>query len=310
MNEYLIAADIGGTRLRVAVYPAGSTRPVNQKRITTSGEGSPLERLKGLIAELWPTDGAVRAIAAAAPGYLDPASGILFEAPNIPGWVNLPLRQELQDRFGVPAAIGNDANLAAMGEWRYGAGQGHHNLLFLTISTGIGGGAIVNDQLLQGQRGLAGEFGHVTVMQDGPLCGCGQRGHLEAVASGTGIAHWVAEQLAAGEPSVLSGNPKPAAKEIGQAAADGDALCVRAFARAGYFMGQGLANFLHLLNPSIVILGGGVSRSGALLMDPLHASLRQHVISPEYLNGLVITTATLGDDAGLMGALALADATR
>ncbi|HNT53638.1 MAG TPA: ROK family protein [Anaerolineaceae bacterium] len=310
MNEYLIATDIGGTRLRVAVYPAGSTRPISQKRIPTSGEESSLERLKGLIAELWPTDGTVRAIAAAAPGYLDPTSGILFEAPNIPGWENLPLRQELQDRFGVPVAIGNDANLAAMGEWRYGAGQGHHNLLFLTISTGIGGGAIVNDQLLQGHRGLAGEFGHVTVMQDGPLCGCGQRGHLEAVASGTGIAHWVAGQLAQGMSSTLSGNPTPSAREIAQAAEEGDNLCVQAFARAGYFLGQGLASFLHLLNPSIVILGGGVSRSGTLIMEPLHASLRQHLISPEYLNDLVITTATLGDDAGLMGALALAEATR
>jgi len=105
-----------------------------------------------------------------------------MKASNIPGWLRLPLARIVQDEFHVPVFLGNDANLAALGEWKYGTGRGHHNLLYITISTGIGGGVIIDDRLLVGANGLAGELGHITVMQDGPLCGCGQRGHLEAVA--------------------------------------------------------------------------------------------------------------------------------
>src|SRR5690606_30569503 len=117
------------------------------------------------------------------PGFIDSANGVVIHAPNIPGWEDLPLRDLLSSRFNVPVHVGNDANLAALAEWRYGAGQGHHDLLYLTISTGIGGGVIIGNQLLVGTRGMAAEFGHVTMMPDGPVCGCGERGHLEAIAS-------------------------------------------------------------------------------------------------------------------------------
>ncbi len=307
MDMY-IAVDIGGTQIRVAVYPKGDQRPVKQKRITTQGKDqSPLERLIEVVAEQWPVNDHVCGIGVAAPGPINPQLGIIYSAPNIPGWEKLPLAHILQDRFGVPTRLGNDANMAALGEWRYGAGQGHHNLMYLTISTGIGGGVICDDHLLLGAHGLAAELGHVTVLPDGPMCGCGHRGHLEAVGSGTAIARYVAEQIAQGVPSSLSEYKNPTGRDISLAAEQGDPLAKAALNRAGTFIGYALGDYLHIFNPSIIILGGGVSRSGPFLLEPLRASIADRVISPEYLHGLVITTAALGDDAGLMGALVLAE---
>ncbi|GAP14239.1 transcriptional regulator/sugar kinase [Longilinea arvoryzae] len=305
--EALIACDIGGTQLRVATFDAASGEMIQQKRIPTQAAGeTAVDRLTGLIGELWPTRGHVRAIGAAAPGFVDPEMGIIYVTPNIPGWNGLPLRQILEDRFDVPVFVGNDANLAALGEWRFGAGRGFHHVLYLTISTGIGGGIVNNDRLLQGARGLAAELGHITVEPNGPICGCGKRGHLEALASGTGISNYVAEKLAAGAASTLLKGPHPSAKEISQAAAQGDPLALKAIQRAGTYIGHALADFLHLFNPSIVIIGGGVSKSGEMLLAPMRIALNERVISPEYVKDLQIVNAMLGDDCGLMGALALA----
>lgn len=303
MDTY-IAADIGGTQLRVAVYPKNSTEPIIQKRIATRGDGTPIERLIDLIADVWPKGGHVLSIGADFPGPIDPRSGVLISAPNIPEWINLPLKQILFDRFQVPVAIGNDANMAALGEWKFGAGVGHHHLVYLTISTGIGGGVICDDHLLLGQRGLAAELGHITVLPNGPLCGCGQRGHLEAVGSGTGIAAYFAEQQALGRETTLPTGST--ARDISQAAEKGDLLSREAMARAGTFVGLGIANFLQIFNPSIIILGGGVSHSGPAFYEPLHATVRAQAMRPEFLDNLVITNAKLGDDCGLLGSLALA----
>jgi len=305
MDVYF-AIDIGGTQLRAGLYPANSTVPLTMKKIATRGKDSAVDRLIALISELWPGDGfTVRGIGADAPGPLDSNTGVIYKAPNIPAWKNLPLRQILEDHFHVPVILGNDANLAALGEWRYGAGQGHHNLIYFTISTGIGGGVISNDQLLLGHRGLAAELGHVTIMDGGPMCGCGQRGHLEAISSGTGIAKYVNEQLVLGRASSLPKDPPVTARQVSDAATLGDALAIEALQRAGHYMGVAIANYLHIFNPTIVILGGGVTHSGPIFFDPLHAALKSHVLSSMYLQDLIITQATLGDNAGLMGSLAL-----
>lgn len=248
----------------------------------------------------------MEAIAVATPGPTDPYSGTVLEAPNIPSWINLPLRKLLEDRFPTRVAIGNDANMAALGESQYGAGKGHHDVIYMTISTGIGGGIIIDDRLLLGARGLATEMGHVTVIPDGPVCGCGHRGHLEAVASGTAIANWVEMQIAQGVASCLTTDEKITARRVAQAAREGDPLAIAALKRAGVFIGRALADYLHIFNPTIVILGGGVIRSGDLLLDPIRETMRSSVMTPAYLEGLELTTATLGDEAGLMGALALA----
>ncbi len=308
--DFLIALDIGGTQMRAARFLPGERTPQEIRKQATQEPGStPEETLFALVERIWPEEGGVRAIAAALPGPVDSQRGMLLTAPNIPQWRAYPLANRLEAHFSVPAAIDNDANLAALGEWRFGAGRGHHYLLYLTVSTGIGGGVILDDRILHGARGLAGELGHLTVVPDGPRCGCGQRGHLEAVASGTAIARDVHLALENGAPSTLKRRPPPTAEQIARAAAQGDALAREALAKAGYCIGVALADYLHIFNPTCLIIGGGVSRSGDLLLAPLRRALRTHVMSPEYLQGLTVTTAALGDEAGLMGALALAERT-
>ncbi len=305
--RYILAVDVGGTQMRVAVYLPETPTPVRVERIPSHGaDETVLDRLVNLIDRLWPADGPVAAMGVSVAGPTDPHRGIVMTTPNIKEWVNFPLAERLQERFGVPVYLGNDANLAGLAEWQFGAGRGHHNVLYLTISTGIGGGVIVDDRLLIGAQGLAAELGHVVVdsSRTAPICGCGFRGHLEAFSSGTAIERYVAAELAAGKPSILSGHPS--ARAIAEAARAGDRLARKAFQRAGMYLGIGVANYLHIFNPSILILGGGVSRSGPLLRDPFEASLREHVFHPQYLESLTITYAQLGDDAGLLGALALA----
>ena len=293
--------------MRAARYPSDSREPEELVRTRTQGAGqTPVERLEQLIASVWPKDESIAAIAVAAPGPLDPYQGVILSAPNIPGWEDLHLREILTERFRVPIALGNDANLAGLGEWRFGAGQGHHHLIYITVSTGIGGGVIIDDRLLLGSHGMAAELGHVTVDVGGPVCGCGQRGHLEALASGTAIAHWVQEQLEAGRVSSLSGKDLIDTRLVSQEAKAGDGLAREALRRAGYYLGIGIASFLHIFNPTAVIIGGGVSQSGPLLFDPLREILREVVLTPDYLEDLTLTTAALGDQSGLMGALALA----
>jgi glucokinase len=305
--KFQIAVDIGGTQLRAACYSVGENRPRCIERIpTVHPSNSPYNRLEQLIQSVWPEDGAVESIAVAAPGPLDPYKGIIFEAPNIPDWVDLPLRSLLENRFQVPVALGNDANLAALGEWMFGAGRGHHHLVYLTISTGIGGGVIIDDRLLLGKHGLGAELGHVTVIPDGPLCGCGQRGHLEAISSGTGISNWVREQLNNGTASILENAVDVNAKIIADAARSGDPLSIAAFQRAGTYLGLAVTNFLHIFNPTIIVMGGGVSRSWDLFIETVRSTIHLNVMNPHFLSDLTITRAELSDDAGLMGALALA----
>ncbi len=280
--------------------------PLNIHRSPTRSKPKALDTLIAAIEEGWPQGMRVRAIGVAVPGPLDPVSGVVSFTANIPDWENFPLKDKLEAHFNIPAVIGNDANMAALGEWKYGAGIGHQNLIYITISTGIGSGIISDGRLLLGHRGLAGELGHITVIPEGgPMCGCGKRGHLEAVASGTGIARYVAEQLAKGRISMLKG--QPGAREISEAAHQGDALAIEAFHRAGTFLGRSLADALHTFNPSILILGGGVTQSAALFFDAMHTALETSVISPDYTRDLLITCPALGGNAGLQGARCLAE---
>jgi glucokinase len=306
-EQKYIAVDVGGTQIRAALYPADSITPIVIERTTTvHTEQTPLERLLDLIQRIWPEEGSVAAIGVAAAGPLDPYEGIIYEAPNVPGWVDFPLRSHLENCLKIPVALGNDANLAAFGEWRYGSGQGHHHLIYVTVSTGIGGGVIIDDQMLLGQQGLAAEIGHITVLPGGPLCGCGKRGHLEAVASGPAIAAWYAQEVERGAASSIPAGVQLTAKIIGEAAVQGDSLAQTAIARSGQFLGRALAEFAHIFNPSIIIIGGGVSKTGPLLLDPLWKELQASVMTPAYYKQLTLTTAALGDEAGLIGALALA----
>jgi glucokinase len=301
----IIAIDIGGTQLRVAVYPRSGITPIKVQRAPTLGtEEGVFDRLITLIDSVWPSE-PVDVICAAVPGPLNPYTGIVLETPNIPAWKNYPLAELLTRKFAVSTYIGNDANMAVLGEWLYGAGQGHHDIVYLTISTGIGGGVISNGKLIEGCRGMATELGHITVLPNGPVCSCGVRGHLEAVASGSAIAKYASEQIKDGRKSILK-NGELTARQVSEAAQQGDDLAIESFNRAGGFIGQATADFLHMFNPSMVIFGGGVSLSGDLILNPIKQSMRRNIMDPAYMDSLEITTAKLGDGAGLLGSLALA----
>jgi glucokinase len=301
-----VAIDIGGTHIRVAVYKPDSLEPIKHGRTKSlATEPGVYDRLEKAVEAVWPGE-KVRAIGIASPGPLDPHTGTILATPNIPEWKNFPVGPRLSQHFGVPVYLDNDANMAGLAEWQYGAGKGHENLVYLTISTGIGGGVISHGCLLQGFHGMGAELGHVILVPDGPPCGCGGRGHVESFCSGPSIARYVGEQIKAGQKSTLQTQPDLSPAEIAKAARAGDALAISAFERAGRYLGIAVANFLAIFDPSIVIFGGGVSQVGELLFKPFEESLQKYTFHQHYLDNLVITKAALGDDAGLLGALALA----
>src|SRR3972149_2301615 len=202
----VIAVDLGGTSIRAALYPTETPHPRQRAKIPTHPEhglSAVLERLTWAIEPLIAQcEGEVR-IGVAAPGPLDTERGIILTAANLPGWSDVPLRQLLESHFECPVRLGNDANLAALGEWRFGAGQGSSLLLYLTISTGIGGGIVSHGKLFLGARGYAAELGHITVHPDGAPCGCGKSGHVEAGAAGPGIAGRALSRLGGGGGKTL-----------------------------------------------------------------------------------------------------------
>jgi glucokinase len=301
-----IAIDIGGTHIRVAAFEPDSAKPIAHHRTKTLAHSPGVfDRLVSAIETIW-QQGQVSAIGIASPGPLDPHTGTILDTPNIPQWTNFPLAPKLSEHFGVPVYLDNDANMAGLAEWQFGAGKGHSDLVYLTISTGIGGGVISNNRLLQGYRGMGAELGHMLVDPSGPFCGCGHRGHIESFSSGPAIVRFVNEQLEAGQSSTLHADPGLTPAHIADAALKGDSLAISAFERAGQYLGMAVANYLAIFDPSILIFGGGVSQVGDLLFKPFEESLRKHVFHPHYLDGLMITKAALGDDAGLLGALALA----
>ena len=292
--------------MRVAVYNSNSTAPIaHQRTRSLANEPGVYGRLVQVIEAIWPEE-KVDAIGIASPGPLDPYTGTILATPNIPEWQNFPLATKLCEHFDVPVYLDNDANMAGLAEWQFGAGQGHHDVVYITISTGIGGGVIMGDRLLQGYHGMAAELGHMLIDPEGPLCGCGHHGHIESFSSGPSIGRYVNEQINGGEKSSLQAHPDLSATQIAAAAREGDRLAISAFKRAGYYLGIAVANYLAIFDPSILIFGGGVSQVGDLLFKPLEESLREHTFHPHYLDDLVITKAALGDDAGLLGALALA----
>ncbi|MBI3240996.1 MAG: ROK family protein [Chloroflexi bacterium] len=320
MNTY-IAVDLGGTNIRAARYTPSGVLLARAKRPTHAPDSDEtlLDRVVATITEVLPGEAdqangvVVKAISIGAPGPLNPHTGLVLRAPNLPGWVDFPLRQEIESHFHLPTEIGNDANLAAMAEWKFGAGRGYNDILYLTISTGIGGGVISGGRLITGVNGLATELGHVVVAPDGPVCGCGQRGHLEALAAGPAIALTARTRLRNGEVKTrlldyVDGDVETVtAQHIGEAALSGDAFAISLLTEAGTYVGRAIADYLHVFNPSIVILGGGVaSNVGNLLVEPAWKAVCERAMSDIYYKECNIVLAMLADDVGLLGALALA----
>ncbi|HEY7062716.1 MAG TPA: ROK family protein [Chloroflexota bacterium] len=305
-----VAVDLGGTHFRVALV--GRHGDLHSHGVydtdAASGPDAILARIADAILQAVaaaPPGSGIVGVGIVAPGPIDPWRGVIYTAPNLPGWDNLPLADRLAAATHLPVRAGNDANLAALGEHRFGAGRGVSHMVFVTVSTGVGGGIIVDDQLLLGARGVAGEPGHMTIDLNGPRCNCGNRGCLEALASGTAIARQATEALTSGRASALGGpGAMPTAAAVAAAAAAGDALATEVVEDAARAMGVGVVNLLHLFDPRMVVLGGGVSRSGELWWQAVRAEVERRAM-PIYLQGLQIVPAALGDNAGLCGAAAM-----
>ena len=312
-TDWIVAIDLGGTQLRAALCtPDGVIHQrVRKKTRAKRGTEAVLDRISQVAEQVWPTKGKVRAMSISAPGPLDPFKGIVLESPNLPGWERVPLREIMASRFNVPVAVGNDANLAALGEHRFGAGVGYDDMIYLTISTGIGGGILLGGSLLLGHRGLAGEIGHMVLQPGGPQCGCGNQGCLEALASGTAIGRQARTLAASGRaPAILAAAGGSVAqvtsRSVGEAAIQGDKTAQDLLEHAGRYIGIGIANLMHLFNPQRFVLGGGVTNAGDLLFEPIRRTAPLWVQIPQYAEGVEIVPADLGDDVSLLGAVALA----
>jgi glucokinase len=308
VSQPVFGIDIGGTHLRVALADEQGRVLDIRKTDTDSGSGpEPAVRvmadmMRGLVQDRGWELSRVGAIGVGAPGPSDFEEGVVFTPPNLPKWRNVPLARMLTDATGIPTFLQNDANMAAYGELHQGAGKGARDMLFVTVSTGIGGGIVIDGHLYSGAGGTAGEVGHMVIDPNGPQCHCGARGCLEQMASGTAIARMARERLAKLEESSLATLPEVSATDVAEAAVKGDALALAVLHDAGWFLGLGLGSLLNILDPEILVLGGGAIQAGPSFLEPMRDGTRFQAFPSTYSH-VRIVTAALGQDAGLVGAV-------
>lgn len=324
----VIGVDLGGTQIRTAALQGA----ILKSRVSLlTGEDPTPERIMPRIFQaveqaLGSADttlNEISGIGIAAPGPLDNRTGVVFAPPNLPGWDHVPLKDLFQQQFNVPIFVENDANTAALGEYMFGAGRGSKEMVYMTISTGIGGGIISNGKILEGISGTAAELGHMTIDWRGERCNCGNIGCLEAITSGTAIGRRANEMIAIGrgeellafalahqksveekEPGVTTSTIHVNARTVAMAAEAGIPLACDIIARAAEALGVGLVNIIHIFNPELIILGGGVTQMGAVLLDPARRIVEQRAMRvPREAARIVL--AELGINVGLVGAGAL-----
>jgi glucokinase len=299
----LLALDVGGTRMRAALadHSGAIQRRVDVLTDRQHGTGTLIAQLLDL-ADQAKGDAAIERIAVGAPGPLDARSGVLFHPCNFVD-DDVPLKQLLEDRFGVPAHVQNDANVAALGEWRFGGHGPTQHLIYITVSTGVGAGIISHGRLIEGFNTTAGEIGHTIIDPNGPDCPWGHRGCVEIICSGTGIAAAAERALAGGRPSRVQ---SPVTAElVARAAAEGDALASEVFGHAIDTLGLAVVNLIHLLSPEVIVIGGGVAQAGEQLFGPVRERVRTTAMKGT-AEGVRIVPPGLGQDAGLVGAVTLA----
>jgi glucokinase len=309
-----IGLDIGGTKIVAAVVDHGG-RILTQRLVDTPDDGERrLAAVIALVRELREEHGLTHTtVGVGAAGLVD-LDGVMRFAPNL-DWRDYPLRSVLAEELGLPVQVENDANAAAWAEYVVGAGHDASiGALMLTVGTGVGGGLVMDGKLVRGAHGLAAEVGHIIVSDGGAQCPCGNRGCLEAYASGTAIGRSAREAVAAGtlaEGSSLYGVEALTGAEVGAAASAGDASACALLADAGRWLGVGIATLVNALDPEIVIIGGGVAQAGTLLLDPATVAYHERVIARAHRELPPVVRARLGDDAGVIGAALLgADAQR
>ncbi|HET6551536.1 MAG TPA: ROK family protein [Solirubrobacter sp.] len=307
-----LAFDIGGTKIAAGLVDAeGGVRSFGvEPTRAVEGPQAGVERLfelgRRVVAEAGEPWSSVAATGIACGGPLDAAAGVLSAPPHLPGWVDVPLAALAERAFERPAVLENDATAAAAGEHRHGAGRGVRNMLYLTISTGVGGGIVVDDRLYRGSTGNGGELGHVTIDVDGRDCrGCGRRGCLEAYVSGTSIAERAREALAASDgSSSLAAVVEPTSRDVAAAAAAGDALAASVWGETVEALSCGLCSLVNVFEPELVVIGGGVARTGEQLLAPVRERVPRDAMGPAASARIV--ASSLGERVGVIGAATVA----
>ena len=308
MGKQIIAVDLGGTQIRAARYDLELNLLQRENTLTQAHLGlqPTIERMKTFVRKVMPACREdVLGLGISSPGPLNPFTGVIVAPPNLRGWLDVPLRDIMESEFNVPVYIGNDANVAALAEASKGAAQGSRHVTYITVSTGIGAGIICDGKLLLGRDGLAAEFGHIPIVLEN-----GTVSSVELEAAGPAIARRVKREIQEGAKSkvmeIVQGDlNRIDAKAVGMAAAAGDQLGIAQLAYAGRVIGLGIVAILHLFNPEVIVIGGGVSKTGDLLFAPMREALRTHVMDEAYIKDLRIERSALGDDVALVGAAAL-----
>jgi len=304
-----IGLDVGGTKINAFRVRRDGT--VDDRRTVgtpADDPGATIEAMIDVSRELVTPD--VVAVGVGAAGLVESGTGTLRFAPNL-AWRDLAIAERIREGLGLPCRVDNDANVAAWAEWRFGAGRGFRHMLLVAVGTGIGGGIVAGRRLFRGAHGFGGEIGHVIVEPNGPLCGCGNRGCWEQVASGHAVGRLGREAarehpeslvatLAAGEPDGVTG------RIVTRAALEGDAIAVEIFREVGRRLGEGFAGLINVLDPQIVVVGGGAIAAGDLLLGPAREACTRGIEGVAYRPEVPIVPAELGNDAGAIGAATLA----
>ncbi|MDX3093631.1 ROK family glucokinase [Streptomyces sp. ME01-24h] len=306
-----IGVDIGGTKIAAGVVDEeGAILEIVKVPTPQTSEGV-VDAIATAVHDV-SAHHTVEAVGIGAAGYVDDKRATVLFAPNI-RWRHEPLKDKVEQRVGLPVVVENDANAAAWGEYRFGAGQGHDDVICITLGTGLGGGIIIGNKLRRGRFGAAGEFGHIRMVPDGLLCGCGSQGCWEQYASGRALVRY-AKQRAVAQPenatlllSLGDGTPEGIqGQHISRAAREGDKVAVDSFRELARWAGAGLADLASLFDPSAFIVGGGVSDEGELVLEPIRKSFRRWLVGGQYRPHAQVLAAQLGGKAGLVGAADLA----
>jgi glucokinase len=308
----ILTLDLGGTNIKAAlVTPEGRLEYFGSyATLAERGPAKLIDRMVSIVEDIVIKNklelDKMPVIAIAAAGILDINNGIVTASPSLPGWRNIRLREILSEKLGVNIHLINDASAAALGEHRLGAGKGLKNLIYLTVSTGIGGGIIINNELYTGTDGCAGELGHMIVETNGPECNCGSFGCLEIMASGTALASETVKRIKDGEISqvmdMVNGiTENITAEKVALAARRGDPLACSMVNRVAFYLGIGMSNIINIFNPEMIIIGGGLSKMGEMLLRPARKVVRERALRFPSRNTRIVR-ARLGDNAGTIGA--------
>lgn len=310
MNSYVVGIDLGGTKIKGIVTDfngniiSESTIPTN----AVNGEKAVFERIlfviDDVIAKSKKDKSEIKAIGIGSPGPMDQKKGVIYKTVNLP-FTYFELVKPISEKYNMPVFLDNDANVAAIAEYMFGAGRGTKNMVYVTVSTGIGGGAIFNGSIYRGNTGNALEIGHVTLKADGPLCNCGNYGCLEALASGTGIARHARAALESGRDTSLRQYENVTSYEVFKEAEKGDKVANEVLDYCLDYLGIGMANLVNTFDPEVIVIGGGVAQAGKKVFDRIKAVVDKRCLKV-MAEACKIVPAELKGDQGAVGAAALA----